>query len=396
VAVPLAGARPPADGPCDGHPYCDARGVLCTCSLNVNDGTTSIVCEGECETEGEEEEGDTGCVSGELYVCTEESCTLCEYRCVDGGWELIGCEEVPIQEGDYSFACLFITEDEWYCWTLPGNETPCEDMNWGAAGIQCLGEYGLSVSVSIPCQRVERVPYPRGMVLVPNRMEILPGGETAEAWSNTLDYNACLSYDLTDGERAIRNYRIGLKWQRIDWMPPYWEVEESGSYYGSVVGNIIWDHSSWGKPECGPGLQPGERLPAFRVRVYTYWQAFWRRIYERQKTITECTSDWRCGAWGECNTVCDLDGDGNKDEGTAYETRLCGADSDGMPDDECWETVDSGWQPFDLRMFGYPTSYFVSSAAGPVPTSLEPNPPCSGLCVPVVEVQGVIRNPRGK
>jgi hypothetical protein len=389
-ALATSPLTPQQGGACVGGAWC----------FLSSDGTMRCEESERCESEGDTDEGDQGCIPGSYFsvlYCDEHQ--RCAYSCEeDGTWLFLGCIPVmDVCDGDLACYREGGTTDP-TCWNLPDNETPCEDLNWGAGGIQCLGEYGLNVSASVPCQRVGRIPYPRGMVIVPNRLWITADSPAwVESWSQTLDYNACLSYSIEDGDRAVRNYRIGLAWGRIGSMPPYWEVEDAGTYQGWSVGGIVWERSSWGKPECGPGLHRGERLPAYRVHVYTYWQPYWRRIYERQRSEVECVEDWRCSAWGVCNAACDLDGDGINDEGTATEIRLCDTDSDGdgIPDDECWETVDSGWQPLDLRAFGYPTSYFVSTAAGPAPTLLEPNPDCSGVCVPVIEVQGVIRNPRG-
>ncbi len=402
LARPVVAGSPPVPDRESG--FCDEMGFWCSVGA---DGSLHCEASGQCESEGDRDRRETEgqiCVPGSRFsylICDEGQ--RCTYVCNDAGqWESWGC--IPVYDVCVDdLVCLTPSGSyEPTCWTpetREDSETPCEDLDWGTAGIQCLGEYGLDVSVTVPCQRVGRIPYPRGMVVVPNRMWIDANSPAwVESWSQTLDYNACLSHDIKEDDRLIRNFRIGLAWERIDDMPPYWKVEESGTYRGWSVGGIAWERSSWGKPRCGPGLQQGERLPAYRVDVYTYWQAYWRRVYDRQKKFEECESDWRCDAWGQCNTVCDIDGDGHADSGTKWETYLCNTDEneDGIPDDECWEEVDSGWQPFDLRMFGYPTSYFVSSAAGPIPTALEPNPGCSGVCVPVIEVQGLIRNPRGQ
>lgn len=412
MVLPARAQGPGGGGPgCEGYPRCTEAGTICTCSLEG--GTISISCGGVCESEGGEEEGKQHCTTGlalNIYTCENGEIWLTWYKCIDGEWifqdKQLTASGVDCNEVQDQFCLLDGPRIE--CQDLPDNETPCEDLDWSTAGIQCLGEYGLNVSVTVPCQRVGRIPYPRGMVVVPNRMWITADSPAwVESWSQTLDYNACLNKDIKEGDRLVRNFRIGLAWGRINSMPPYWEVEDSGVYRGWVARGIVWERSSWGKPECGPGLH-GERLPAYRVRVYTYWQAYWRRVYERQKKTTECVwrqdahDDGRCecippGEEGSCDD--DTNGDGVSDwAGWVTEEVLCDtdADGDGIPDDECWETVDSGWQPFDLRAFGYPTSYFVSSAAGPVPTTLEPNPGCSGVCVPVIEVQGVIRNPRAR
>ncbi|HEC35827.1 MAG TPA: hypothetical protein ENI39_04760 [Anaerolineae bacterium] len=409
LARPVAAGYRPAPARQDGG-FCDEMGAWCSIQP---DGTMHCEESDRCESEGDEDDGDYKCTPGHQYairICQENGLYECVYVCTeDQTWQDAGCAMV-VPECDHDEWCYWdIENDTGGCWELPGNETPCEDMDWGTAGIQCLGEYALNVSVTVPCQRVGRIPYPRGMVIVPNRMWIAAGSPAwVESWSQTLDYNACLSQSIEDGDRAVRNYRIGLAWGRIDSMPPYWEVEDSGVYQGWSVGGVVWERSSWGHPRCGPGLGQGERLPAYRVDVYTYWQAYWRRVYERQRETWECVwqqdahDDGVCecvpeGHTGSCSD--DNDGDGVSDwAGWVAERVLCDTDAngDGVPDDECWETVDSGWNVFDLRTFGYPTAYFVSTAAGPVPTALEPDPDCSGICVPVIEVQSVIRNVRGR
>ena len=419
VSVPApTAASPDGQGPagCDGYPRC-VGGSWCTCSLDG--GTIGLSCGGECESSGGED-GDSGqtCTPGDTMTfkeCDEsgDGSWFTTYACnADGQWELqygptleyVACSE------EFDRIC-WANEDgsDWECWEWDhSNGTPCEDMDWGASGIQCLSEFGLSVSVSVPCQQaVYRFPYPRGMVLVPNRVWL--GDEAPawnEAWSNALDYQACLDYGLGEGDRAIRNYRIGLAWERLD-MEPYWSIEGAGEFRGWSVGGLVWEQASWGKPECGPPLEPGDDLlPAYRGQVYTYWRANWRVQYEIQKSGYECI--WRSSAAenGECGCVpdeydgqCsdDTNGDGISDwAGWVPTNALCDDDEndDDIPDDHCWETSSTSWTPMDLRIFGYPTSYFISNAAGPVPTAQEPNPSCNGFCIPVIEVQGVISNPR--
>lgn len=410
VSAVLAG-RPAIAAPArQGNGFCSVEGQWCSF-----DGMGQLNCEisGQCESEGGEEEGDTGCTPGDQWAtrtCEEDGLYECVYRCAEDGtsWEELGCA-MAAPECEHDEWCYWDGETfEGGCWELPDNETPCEDMNWGAAGIQCMGEYNLSVSVSVPCQRVGRIPYPRGMVVVPNRLWITADSPAwNEAWSQTLDYNACLSHNIGDGDRAVRNYRIGLAWERMA-TPPIWEIENSGTYQGWEVRGVVWEQASWGKPRCGPSLTPGELLPSYRADVYSYWTAYWKIQYERQREGFECV--WRQTAAdnGECGCVpeghdgqCSDDNDHNGISdwaGWMPEQVLCDDDEndDGIPDDHCWEMTDTGWTAFDLRQFGYPTSYFISLAAGPMPTTLEPNPGCSGICIPVIEVQGVISNPRGR
>ncbi|MCD6286816.1 MAG: hypothetical protein J7M39_12970 [Anaerolineae bacterium] len=370
-----------------------------------------------CESEGGPGDSESGeeqvCEPGDwLSVQREETqadgrchASIEYYQCgYDGKWVRTNREEYTVAEcRDQVTVCQLWAGPDYtdICWEVPLNPTPCEDMNWSANGIQCVGEYGLNVSVSVPCQRVRRIPYPRSMVLVPALMQLDPDSPAwREAWSQTLDYNACLNQNIKEGDRLVRNYRIGIAWGRDDDIPPVWRVEDAAVQSrpdGSAV--VSWEKASWGKPRCGPSLDPeGDPLPAYRAQVYTNWTAFWRRIYERQKTDWECVYAWQCSYGQDIAGQCDHDGDGHFDRCYVPKQVLCDDDEndDGIPDEHCWDTVDSGWQPFDLRMFGYPTSQFVSGAAGPAPTAREPNPGCNGLCIPVIEVQGVIRNARGQ
>lgn len=392
---PALGAPAPAALRQDGS-WCTPGGVLCT----LSGGTVSCEASAECESEGGEEGGETGCTPGTTWeVISCEARTVCAYRCVDGSWVTIGCgpldAQVPCEEDQVCRVDPGQRRPE--CWELPDNETPCQDLDWGAAGIQCFNEYGLSVSVSVPCQRVGRIPYPRGMVIVPNRLWVTAASPAWNAaWSETLDYDECQALGIGAGDRMVRNFRIGLAWGRVDGALPTWQIEGAGTYRGWEVHGVVWERSSWGRERCGPGLSPGETLPAYRVTLATYWTAYWRRTFERQRTTSDCVYSWRCDHGESVPGQCDHDDDGVVDPCYVRASRLCDDDEndDGVPDDHCWETLDSGWTAFDLRQFGYPSAHFVSTAAGPAPTALEPNPPCSGVCVPVIEVQGLIRNPR--
>lgn len=402
----------------DGDSWCVTGVGECTLQGDTLTCQDSAVCESQGGSEPGQQEG--RCQPGMNLIVTtgrdypDDRClsTTRFYVCnADGQWEfdsassgLIPRSIAPNQDCDQAKACTWETMDDIQCWDLDiqdGNNTPCEDLNWSAGGIQCLGEYGLNVSVSVPCQRVRRIPYPRTMVLVPTLMQLDPNSPAwREAWSQTLDYNACLNRNISEDGRLIRNYRIGIAWGRDDDTLPVWQVEDAQVQPrpdGSAV--AVWEKASWGKDRCGPSLRPGDDpLPAYHARVYTNWTAFWRRIYDRQKMDWKCVYAWQCSYGQDIAGQCDHDGDGRFDHCYVPQQELCDDDKDhdGIPDDNCWETVDTGWQPFDLRMFGYPTPQFVSGAAGPAPTAQEPNPSCNGFCIPVIEVQGVIRDPRSR
>ena len=390
----------------------------------------------QCQSEGSEEEGAEDCTPGrswDVRTCEEDCrCTVCTYFCSsEGEWTSAGeCVMVGISdEHCFDRACLREPGGaQATCWDLPGNDTPCEDVDWGASGIQCLGEYGLNVSVSVPCVRVRRAPYPRGLVTVPNVLWLAEGASgtptSVTAWSDTLGYNACLNHSdigsaFGDGTQKVRNLQIGLRWVRRTDVPPVWETSDGMRAVGAAAA-FTWPYSSYGEPRGGIGLYR-ERLPAFKVDLTTYWTLQWNVKYELQKKEAP---DWgECGCTGGASNLDDnagwrpCDGDQPLDRtpgergtppaglcvgadewwGAWWEgVQYCDDDGDDSsePPDRCWEQHEEGWTDVDLTRFGYPTSYFISRAAGPVPTWLEPNPACNGVYVPVIEVQGVISNPR--
>lgn len=406
----VAAAAPTAD---DGDGWCVTGVGECTLQGSTLTCRESATCESQGDEGGKDEGNERLCEPGQWlriereYTETDGRCyfVIEYYQCDEDGqqWKLTNRETGTFANDcrNRTVVCELYAGPDFTdrCWEVPNNPTPCEDLNWSAGGIQCLGEYNLNVSVSVPCQRVLRTPYPRSMVLVPTLMQLDPRSPSwNEAWSQTLDYNACLNQNINEDGRLVRNYRIGIAWQRDDDIPPVWRVEDAAVQSrtdGSAVAS--WEKASWGKDRCGPSLRPGDDpLPAYHGQVYTNWTALWRRVYERQKMEWECVYAWQCSYGQDIAGQCDHDGDGHNDHCYVPKQELCDEDldHDGIPDENCWETVDSGWQPFDLRMFGYPTPNFVSGAAGPAPTAQEPNPGCSGFCIPVIEVQGVIRDPR--
>jgi hypothetical protein len=357
---------------------------------------------GDCTSEGGSEPGSSGCRPGSRVSSTEciggriqETLYTCNAQ--GTGWT-----SQPGPANGHSCAddsadqiCTYneygIPEE---CWEIPDSDIPCDDLDLSASGIQCANSWGLHVSVSVPCQRVGRQPYPRGMVTVYNFLAFDADSSPSwnEAWSRTLGYHECLDNSISHGGRDVRNLRIGLAWGRRDDMLPYWDFGSAGSTRGWTA-RAAWEHSSYGQPECGPGLQVGEKLPAFPVRVYTYWNAYWRMVYQYLRDERHCRYDGVEASRNYGN--CDNDHDGSIDKGYVWKYEVCRDDDnhDGIPDDHCWTTYDSGWNLIDLTPF-YGSSYYISGATGIVPTHLEPNPACNGLCIPVIEVQGVIENPR--
>jgi hypothetical protein len=383
-----------------------ADGPVCVGNLKqvCSGGTCTWQESDECTSSGSTEPGATGCTPGAYYqvlTCDESCwCTACGNRCsAEGAWEATSCSSQYIA-GCFAGEKRACYQSGMYeppeCWTVPENETPCEDLDWSATGIQCAAAYGLSASVTVPCQRISRLPYPRGLVAAPMNLTFSPGANVSwvEDWSSTLDYHECAAIPLKKGKRMIRNYRIGLAWGRMDEMAPRWELQESGGGVGYSL-SVAWQKSSFFGDECGPGLG-GETLPAFRGRLYTSWTAYYRVQYELQKMIKECHTDGGCEERGDCRYACSRDDDDIKEWGTKEVDVLCDTDDDGdgIPDGECWKDKDTGWVAFDLREFGYPTPYFVSNKSGPIVDTDPGYAACNGFCVPVIEVQGIIENPR--
>jgi hypothetical protein len=350
---------------------------------------------GTCESEGEEEEGAEQCDPGsEMYVvdCEAEWATM--YECKDDRWEETWGAPRSCQGSEGYDVCWWDEEEEEEkCYHIPGNDTPCEDMNWSESGIQCIGQYNLSVSISPPCQRMDRLPYPRGMVTVPNDMWFRPdvSPHWNDAWSDKLGYWDCKS-KLSDQGRDIKDYQIGLAVERADDVAPRWDLGYGGGARGWFA-SASWPFSSFGQDECGPGLDPGDTLPGFPVNMTTYWNVYWAVQYDVQADKRECEYDWKCTEWGQCSTTCDADGDGVADDGTTWVTEICDddEDEDGVPDAHCWVHTLKGWNQIDLRPY-IGMAYMPSSRSAPVRAEDPMYGVCSGMCLPIIEVQAPIKS----
>jgi hypothetical protein len=260
-----------------------------------------------------------------------------------------------------------------------------------------------------------------------------PGGSEG-CWSDAVTFP-----QRAPGEESqpgdVRDYRLGLRWRRIDQVPGEdygpvpsicWAFDERswnvGMDYGcGVVFNEacgptsvahIYETSSWGLANNGPRFLsaqeacpsgasgcceqvpsgPGEwNLPAYQVRVPTYWAAEWRVEWRSWDAV---------GREGEC--VCLGGGGANECTG---EVGLCV----GAPWTEHWTWIDDpvydwvtheeGWHTFDLRDFGGSTWYYTSWAVittgeGPwcAYEYADPNPGDT-VRVPVIEIQVPLRDP---
>ncbi len=246
--------------------------------------------------------------------------------------------------------------------------------------------WGAQVQLQLPVWTADRVPYPRGMVNVPNRIwsENIP---PASAWSNRVDppmYDcSCRATgtceDDPPAEGTICDFQIGLRTEPGN-QAPEWACEESGGGYGYQA-ICTWPYSSAGKDYIGKGLSC-EDLPAFRVTAsLPYWWWFGRQWYEWK----EVDQEYECvhvPGWG--TAACDLSGDGNNDEDTRWI---------GHPVYD-WVREGPNWELLDLRDYGLSTPYMLNRKVRLVNTRDCGPHPVGVLPIPVIEVQGVISNPK--
>jgi hypothetical protein len=334
------------------------------------------------------------------------------------------------------------------------NDDPGRGYDWG---------YDLWVTARVPPHRVQVDPFPRWIVAMgaplPEKYDSgTPGTLTLQdypaftppglcapngpgfsegCWSDTVDIpeppdNPGPDWEPDPGD--MRNYRIGLRWRRIDMtdgpvagpIPPIcftfdereWNMGADYGYgpipvieCGTSVTHI-YETSSWCKPHNGPRFIPPEEacppgvdhcceqvpsgdgewdMPAYQVRVPTYWSAQWKvewEVYEQVRSDGECQCHGGPGA-NEC-------------QGQAG---MC----TGAPSTEHWVWVEdpvydwvsheTDWNLMDLRDYGSGTWYYTSWAVittGEGPWCAfeyaDPNPG-STVRVPVIEIQSVLRDP---
>jgi hypothetical protein len=330
------------------------------------------------------------------------------------------------------------------------NDDPGRGYEWG---------YEIYVSASVPAHRVQVDPFPRWLVAMgaplPEKYDsgsegrltlqdypayTPPGlcyphgpGFSEGCWSDTVALPE-REPDEEPEEGDIRNYRIGLRWRRIDMTDGEdlggtpaicWDFNERewniGADYGygpipamecGTAVTHIYETSSWGLPRNGPRfILPAEAcgswedhcceqvpsgdgewdMPAYQVRVPTYWSAQWKVEWEVYEEIY---------AEGECQ----CHGGSGENECTG-EPGLCL----NAPVTEHWVWVEEsvydwveyedGWHALDLRNLGYNTWYYTSWAVvttGEGPWCNweygDPNPGDT-VRVPVIEIQSVLRDP---
>ena len=233
---------------------------------------------------------------------------------------------------------------------------PCVDVDFDGAGIQCTAGWVRTLRVTIPPVGFEYMP--RGLVTVPI---LFAGGPVTQDFQctppvNGFDPQAWMAND------DFRNFIFCMRWRQVG----PWDQMKEGKV--PALFDFLWDErpwgdpqetkanvlpvphayftSSWAKPVCGY-----EHLPGYQVQVKTYWVLDWYTQWEQKiRRCAEYNSNGKCVAW-----------------------------------EDVW-VPGSGSGTYDLRRCGSPSSYTWSFKV-----QSNVSPPGDALCVPVIEVQGVIK-----
>jgi hypothetical protein len=241
----------------------------------------------------------------------------------------------------------------------------------------------------------------------------------------------------------VKEYRMGLRWRRLDqtagqdlgaYPPICWTFDERewniGENYGyGRISNVacgtsvehIYETSSWEKPHNGARWFEGDEvcpayqdhcceqvpsgdgewdMPAYQVRVPTFWGAEWALEWEAWERVPG--GDWTGCFWSDEYTGA-TPGVRACIPGTGESPDTCApADGAGCIQDDVpvydWVHHFDGWNAIDLRLWGSsPTWYYtswavVTTGAGPWCEFEygDPNPGTT-VRVPVIEFQVVLR-----
>lgn len=264
----------------------------------------------------------------------------------------------------------------------PAPNEPCtpyiDSTNFGMQ-FDCPGDavnglhwgWAINVWARIPPHIVDREPFPRGLVALPNYFTLRtdaprfsveggpngPGG-AGGFWSNTAGSR---EYPVGGDEfkiGSIANYRLGLRWVRVDTQCAFGPVEATCWSFGDRAWNLgrdfgygivtngycgspfervthTYETSSYDLPANGPRVDlvarvvPSWDLQAYQVTVPTFWQGEWAAEWEVAEE-TPCPGDQETG------------------------------ERDGAPVCIRWVERKVDWRAIDLRRYNYPTPYYKS------------------------------------
>ena len=313
-----------------------------------------------------------------------------------------------------------------------GANTPCK-VNLGASGftLDCSGTNNVliwnareSTVSSCPINEVEREPYPRALVTVPNTFSLLdnawgPSG-AGGSWTPAINADNIADFTELDGtpllQGLLRDIKLGLRSRRLplnqQWFGhlidgPVWEFEDRSWNGGTTfTSNVIttthtYQTASVGLTKKGRSFDQINKvpsnfydLPAYYVRIFTLCGHEWRMTWQ------ESVHYWK----HDVNATCTTDGlnpDGSAKPGYAIDN--CSSGAVRGVDAYKWEDRDShsandnhGWYGIDLTKYGYPLPFakqYKSKSFGTVNNNVYWDATAEKwLYVPVVEVQSVLRN----
>ncbi len=265
----------------------------------------------------------------------------------------------------------------------PGDVGPCDPLTaglgWGV--FNCGGEYDLSATAYIPGSTVNRRPTPKGMVNVPNTLELVQPASGAIGWSAyALRWPA--SVPAPDHEDAtpfqtIKDFRFGLRWRQAPGLLPYWQLGDGGTAAGWEITHT-YSKSSYGQPCLRDGLEAYciSTSTCWLLDGVTEWYAWECTRWEHECVWHNCNDDRTPHQW---EWLCPYPGCYS---GINHQPWMSG-----HPD---WQRVQvctyydwvhhEVWEPIDLRKLGRSTEYYTF-------TSLSDR-------LPVIEAQSVIDDPR--
>jgi hypothetical protein len=278
-------------------------------------------------------------------------------------WPAGGCCDPPCpcaEPGDERQPCT------------PDDETmSCEDEMWGA-----------EVECELPAWYADQQPYPRGLVGVPVRFRVEDFlSRTCEGRyvhpSGDAECASCFEDEDNCSVGTMCKYRLLLKAEPVENVPPTWWCEDDGGGIGFEMG-CVWQRSSWGKPELGKGLNC-EPLPAFTVGASVpYW---WYLADEYDVWSERCVDSECYCAPGDGTPECSED----CPEGT-HPVNVCEEKV------YYWDHHGPEWELLDMSLIrpGGPPYAENPNLTLVTHPPCDPDPVSGAIHVPVIEVQAPI------
>jgi hypothetical protein len=248
----------------------------------------------------------------------------------------------------------------------------------------------------VACLAVQREPYPRGLVGVPN-VFVVSGPYSKDG--NTV---TCPNANVPDDKALNKNRTLQVIWRMDMRIPPNWFWDERPWNISAGVSNqgtgFVAEHTyetssfptyTGDKPSVGPSTT-NELLPAYLVRVDTWWRGYVKREWDQYAWVDKHEKQ-------PCNPN-QLRGDPGNQE-TLADAGICVNESGSWVQDVVTgrEYVFQGHQSvedeIDLRTWGWPTSELYSRHAWDPRQSVAGIPPqyiCRYIPTPILESQSVV------